>query len=499
MSKNSLTLKHSIFILISFFLSTTLISQKKQNILFIGVDDMRPLINSYGYPQMKTPNLDKLASEGVQFNQAYTNIAVCGASRASILTGVRGSKSRFVKYYTRADEDLPKAITLAKLFKQNGYTTGSIGKIYHEWRDNFDEWDIYRNFREQRDYQSKKTLRMIEKRKERNPNNPNNFIGPAWEYADVEDDAYTDGKLTDFAIKTLGDFKDSKKPFFLAVGYVSPHLPFIQPKKYGEMYDDSDLTISREKTIPKNAHSRSYHNWDELRNGYLDIPKKGPVSLNTEKELIKSYYASVSYLDALVGKLIKSLNDLGLRDNTTIVFWSDHGFFLGEHGFWCKHHTFQEAIHVPLIISAPNMTKNEKTDALVEYVDIYPTLSELAGIEAPDYIHGESLVPILKNPSQKFKSEIYSRYQMREVVQDLDYSYHEIIGYDKYFKDRNGNNTPSPDSNERVVAKMLFDMRTDKLQSIDISNEPRYKEVVEKYSKKLLNMRKITNKPILIK
>jgi arylsulfatase A-like enzyme len=145
------------------------------------------------------------------------------------------------------------------------------------------------------------------------------------------------------------------------------------------------------------------------------------------------------------------------------------------------------------------MTKNEKTDALVEYVDIYPTLSELAGIEAPDYIHGESLVPILKNPSQKFKSEIYSRYQMREVVQDLDYSYHEIIGYDKYFKDRNGNNTPSPDSNERVVAKMLFDMRTDKLQSIDISNEPRYKEVVEKYSKKLLNMRKITNEPILIK
>jgi arylsulfatase A-like enzyme len=145
------------------------------------------------------------------------------------------------------------------------------------------------------------------------------------------------------------------------------------------------------------------------------------------------------------------------------------------------------------------MTKNEKTDALVEYVDIYPTLSELAGIEPPDYIHGESLVPILKDPSQKFKSEIYSRYQMREVVQDLDYSYHEIMAYDKYYKDRNGNNTPSPDSNERVVAKMLFDMRTDKLQSIDISKEPRYKDVVEKYSEKLLDMRKITNESIVIK
>ena len=230
MSNNLLNLKHSIFILISFFVSTTLISQKKQNVLFIGVDDMRPLINSYGYPQMKTPNLDKLASEGVQFNQAYTSIAVCGASRASILTGVRGSKSRFVKYYSRADEDLPKAITLAKLFKQNGYTTGSIGKIYHHGDDNIKNWDFFRPFQNQKDYKNPKSLAKIKQRDEYHPTNKNQIKTPPFEYADVDDFAYNDGKVTKTAIQNLRKLKDSKEPFFMAVGYISTHLPFIQPE-----------------------------------------------------------------------------------------------------------------------------------------------------------------------------------------------------------------------------------------------------------------------------
>ena len=150
-----------------------------------------------------------------------------------------------------------------------------------------------------------------------------------------------------------------------------------------------------------------------------------------EEDLIRAYYSTVSYLDALIGKLLKSLDDFGLRDNTTIVFWSDHGFFLGEHGFWCKHHTFQEAIHVPLLISSPGKKKNAVSNALVEYVDIYPTICEIAGIDSPNYIHGKSMVPILENPNLRFKSEIYSRYQFREVVQDHDYSYHEILNYNK--------------------------------------------------------------------
>ena len=233
-------------------------------------------------------------------------------------------------------------------------------------------------------YQNPSSIKLIEDRKERNPSNQK-YKGPAFEYADVDDDAYNDGKLTDYAIKTLKDFKGSGDPFFSCcrIYFYSPSI--YSTKKYGDLYDDDDLIFSKLKGIPKNAPSkRVAHQWSELRNAYLDIPQTGPVSL--ERDLIKSYYASVSYMDAMLGKLINALDDLGLRDNTTILLWSDHGFFLGEHGFWCKHHTFQEAIHVPLIVSSPGMKKNVKSDALVEYVDIYPTLSEIAGL-TPLNIH----------------------------------------------------------------------------------------------------------------
>ena len=443
--------------------------------------DLRPLINSYGHKQMKTPNIDKLASEGVQFNQAYTNVAVCGASRASILTGVRGNNSRFYRYYSRVDEDLPKSVTLAKLFRKNGYKTVSLGKIYHNSRDNIDEWDIHKSFQNFTGYQNPKSLKSSKDRNERHPSN-GKLKGPAFEYANVSDDAYNDGKLTDYAIKTLSDFKKSGDPFFLAVGYISTHLPFIQPQKYGDMYNDNDIVYSKLRDIPINAPSRAKHEWSELRNAYLDIPQNGPVSAQMEKDLIKSYYASVSYTDAMVGKLINALETLGLRENTTIVFWSDHGFFLGEHGMWCKHHTFQEAIHVPLIISSPRMKKNIKTNSMVEYIDLYPTLCDIVGIEVPKYLHGKSFKKILENPKYETKSEIYSRYQTLEVVQDKKYSYHEVLNKDG-----------------SVRYNMLFDMVNDKKQFYNISTNPENKSIVKIYSKKLKEMRDFSNRPIIVK
>ena len=475
----------SIFFLINFYSSEekkNFISQKKQNILFIGIDDLRPMMNSYGYDHMVTPNLDKLASEGVQFNEAYVNIAVCGASRASILTGVRGSFDRFTSYTSRVDKELPKALTLPKIFKKNGYSTASIGKISHFADDSKNDWDVFFDYRQQTDYKNKNS---IKRRKENNKKAPNGYnAGPPYEYADVEDDEYNDGKVTNIAIEQLKKYKENKEPFFLAVGYVSPHLPFIQPTKYGDLYDDEDIIFSEQKTLPENSPKRAIaHDWLELRNWYIDIPQSGPVSLDMEKNLIKSYYASVSYLDAVVGKLIDSLDEFGLRDNTTIIFWSDHGFFLGEHGFWCKHHTFQEAIHVPLIVSSPGFKKNVKTNSLVEYVDIYPTLCDLAGIDPPDYIHGKSFVPILKNPKTEIKNEIYSRYQTLEVVQDKKYSYHEVLNR------KSGN----------VEYNMLFDIKSDKYQYVNIANDLNYKKIVDSYSKKLKIMRDFSNKPIIIK
>lgn len=489
------------YLIVSFYLifSYSFSQKEKQNILFIGVDDMRPLTNSYGHQQMKTPNIDKLASQGVQFNQAYTNIAVCGASRASILTGVRGSQSRFVSYYSRADEDLPDAIDLAKIFKNNGYKTFSIGKIYHHGEDNIENWDFFRPFQHQKDYKNPKSLLQIKERDEYHPTNKNQIKTPPFEYADVDDYAYNDGRVTKTAIQNLKKLKDSKEPFFMAVGYISTHLPFIQPTKYKNLYRDEDLVFSDLRTIPENAPARAVHEWTELRNAYLDIPQTGPVSPKMEKDLIRAYYSTVSYLDSLIGKLLSALDDTGLRDNTTIIFWSDHGFFLGEHGFWCKHHTFQEAIHVPLIISSPGKKKDYKTEALVEYIDIYPTLCEIAGIEPPKYIHGKSMVPLLDNPNQQFKNEIYSRYQFREVVQDHEFSYHEILNYNKFYTDREGNEKPTYDSDVKIADYMLFDMKNDVNQSVDISKNSKYEFYIQKYSEKLKKMRDFTNQPIIIK
>tara|TARA_B100001769_G_scaffold14001_1_gene9581 strand:+ start:1667 stop:3112 length:1446 start_codon:yes stop_codon:yes gene_type:complete len=456
--------------------------EQKQNILFIGVDDMRPLTNSYGNEQMITPNIDKLASEGIQFNQAYVNIAVCGASRASILTGIRGSFTRFDSYTSRADKDVPKATTLAQIFKKNGYTTASIGKISHFADDSKGDWDDFYNFRNGSDYKNPVSLARQKKTKKIRPDGKN--AGPPFEYSNVLDDEYNDGKLTNVAIKQLKKYKDNKKPFFLAVGYILPHLPFIQPKKYGDLYDYNDLVFTKQRTQPVDAPNRSIaHDWTELRNWYIDIPKSGPVSTKMEEDLIKSYYATISYLDTLIGELIKSLDELGLRDNTTIVFWSDHGFFLGEHGMWCKHHTYNEAIHVPLIVSSPKMQKGFQTDTMVEYVDLYPTICEIVGIKPPNYIHGKSFVQVLKNPELEHKSEIYSRYQTMEVVQDKKYSYHEVLQH----------------KTGKVLYNMLFDMENDNKQYFNISNKPEYQKIVDSYSKKLKKMRDFSNKPIIIK
>ena len=468
-----------IFLILSF---SSFSQEKKQNILFIGVDDLRPLINSYGHKQMITPNIDKLAKDGIQFNQAYVNIAVCGASRASILTGIRGSFTRFDSYTSRADKDAPEATTLAQIFKENGYRTASIGKISHFADDSKSDWDDFYSFRNGSDYKNPISLKRQKEIKKIRPDGK--YAGPPFEYSSASDDEYNDGKLTNVAINQLKKYKESNEPFFLAVGYILPHLPFIQPKKYGDLYDYDDLIFTEQRTQPVNAPERSIaHDWTELRNWYIDIPESGPVSFKMEENLIKSYYATITYLDTLIGKLLNSLEELGLKDNTTIVFWSDHGFFLGEHGMWCKHHTFNEAIHVPLIISSPKMKKGYKSDAMIEYVDLYPTICEIAGITPPNYIHGESFVSVLKNPEKEHKTEIYSRYQTLEVVQDKKFSYHEVLQH----------------NTGKILYNMLFDMENDKKQYFNISNNSEYLEIVNSYSKKLKLMRDFSNKKIKIK
>tara|TARA_B100001063_G_scaffold82996_1_gene77378 strand:+ start:1421 stop:2917 length:1497 start_codon:yes stop_codon:yes gene_type:complete len=448
---------------------------KNHNILFISVDDFRPKINSYGESQMITPNIDKLASEGIQFNNAFTNIAVCGASRASIMTGIRPSQKRFNDYTSRASKDTPNAISLNQLFMENGYETISYGKIYHYPNDTGEYWSDNDGGAHQADYQDPKA----QERKRNGESGEHGRKGPAFEYPEVDDYAYNDGKVTQRALDKMKALKAEDKPFFMAVGYVSPHLPFIQPKKYWDLYDHNEVPLADNAYQPENSPyiaMHAQHDNAELRNMYLDIPSKGLLSDEMSRNLVHGYYASVSYMDALIGDLIDGLDAMGLRDNTTIILWSDHGFFLGEHGFWCKHSTFYEAIKIPFIISSPGFAKNQTTDSFTELVDVYPTLCELTGITPPGYIHGESLTTVMENPSVNLKDEIYTRYKQGEAVVDKNYSYTEFF------------------QGEQYLGNMLYDLNVDLKQNTDISKRAENAALVDKYSKKLKVMRDFVNK-----
>ena len=453
----------------------TVTKDSKQNILFIAIDDFRPKIHTYGESKMITPNIDKLASEGLQFDNAYTNIAVCGASRSSIMTGIRPSQSRFNDYSTRASVDEPNAIPLNQIFKDNGYETISYGKIYHHLDDFKEHWTDVDGGARQFDFQDPASIERVNNA-ERGEYGKKNLIV---EYPDVDDYAYNDGKITKNAISKLKSLKEENKPFFMAIGYVSPHLPFIQPKKYWDMYDHDAIQLATNDFQPKNSPDiaiEAQHNSAELRKNYLDIPQEGPLGEELSKDMIHGYYASVSYMDALIGELIQSLDDFGLRENTTIVLWSDHGYFLGEHGFWCKHSTFEEAVKIPLIISSPKLARNQKTKSFTELVDIYPTLCDLAQIEGPKYLQGESLTPVLKDPTVDLKTEVYTRYKQGEAVIDKNYSYTEFY------------------EGETYLGNMLYDQNNDSGQNTDISKLSENAELVEGYKKKLKAMRVEVNK-----
>ena len=459
-----------------FILSCNDLVEKKHNILFISIDDLRPTMNSYNYENetMITPYMDKLASEGVQFNNAFTNIAVCGASRASIMTGIRPSEKRFNDFSTRASVDAPNAIPLNQIFKESGYETISYGKIYHHNDDFSEHWTEKDNGADQADFQDPESKRLRDNAETGEYGKKNPII----EYPDVDDYAYNDGKITLKAIDKFREFSSNGKPFFMAIGYVSPHLPFIQPKKYWDMYDHDKIKLADNTYQPINSPDiaiEAQHNSAELRKNYLGIPKNGLLDDNLSRDLIHGYYASVSYMDAMIGDLIKGLEDSGLRENTTIVLWSDHGYFLGEHGFWCKHSTFYEAVQTPLIISSPKYSSTENSDSFTELVDIYPTLCELAGIDPPTYVQGKSLTPVLENPNTILKNEIYTRYKQGEAVIDESYSYTE------FFQGKN------------YLGNMLYDMKKDKKQNKDISKLPENLELVIKYRIKLKRMRDFVN------
>ncbi len=436
---------------------------KKPNVLFIPIDDLRPQLNCYGHTQMVSPHIDELAGDGVIFQNAYCQVPVCGATRASLLTGVRPKRDRFVTYATKVDEDLPGALTLPEHFRKNGYTTLSNGKVFHHRTDTADRsWSAkpwYPNTGGNwRNYLIKENQAVAEE---------NNGRGPAFECSDVPDNAYIDGQIADHAIEDLQRLKDAGDPFFLAAGFIKPHLPFNAPKRYWDLYRRADIKLADNPFRPRGAPDNAMHNWGELRS-YFKVPTKGPLPDEMARTLIHGYYAATSYTDAQVGRLLSELDRLGLRENTIVVLWGDHGWQLGEHGMWCKHCNFNTSLNAPLILSAPDFTGEKRSDALVEFADIYPTLCELAGISLPKHLEGASFVPLLEHPGQQWKKAAFSRYFAGDSIRTEQHLYTE------WTNDKGD-----------ICGRMLYDHEADPDENENISEESENQGLVTQLSKML--------------
>lgn len=457
-------------VFLSFFLAVSAASSalatQPPNVLFIAVDDLRLQSPVFGQNQTKTPGLDRLASEAVVFSRAYCSVPVCGASRASLMAGVRPTAERFRTYFTRKDEDFPDSPSIAKWFKEHGYTTVSNGKIYHFADDDIEAWSEKPWDRPNmgvgwQGYLKEESKAMIEAN--RTKEKPNQVIGPATEDAEVEDNAYHDGALADQAIDDLKRFAKSGEPFFMAVGFWKPHLPFNAPKKYWDLYREKDIDLADNPFKPKGAPDSAMHDFGELRSMYGDTPEKGPIPDKLARRLIHGYLAAVSYTDAQINKLLDTLEETGLAENTIIVLWGDHGFHLGEHGLWCKHANYDRTMNAPLLVKAPGIAGDVKTTAITEFIDIYPSLCQLAGLPLPEHLDGQSFVSELKNPDNHFKDYAYSRYHDGESLISDRYIYTE-------WTDRTG----------RVHGNMLFDHESDPQENVNVSQDPEYQEVVQR-------------------
>ena len=452
---------------------------ERPNILMIAVDDLRPQLGSYGQSQIQSPNVDKLAASGTRFDRAYCMVPTCGASRASLMSGVRPSPNRFVGYTARIDEDAPSIVPLHSHLKRNGYETISLGKILHYPAD-FEQGWARAPWRPKRN--AKPPHQTIPGWTP--PSNLDELLSQSKNHRlpfasyDVPDDTLGDGQVATEAIKQLKRLSNQDAPFFLAVGFFKPHLPFNAPKKYWDLYDDTPIDLPDNYSVPIDAPEEAIHNFGELRS-YAGVPKKGPVSDQMAKTLIRGYYASVSYTDAQIGRVLDELDRSGLNENTIVVLWGDHGWNLGEHTLWAKHCTFENSMRAPLIFRTPKTETNSQgqtTNALAEFVDIYPTLCELAGIDSPDHLEGKSLAPVLKNPKSKGKSYAIGRFNNGDTIRSNRWRYTE------YTTRENRGDGP-------IISRMLYDHDKDPDENQNLSNLPEYKQTIKTLSGQL-NRRK---------
>lgn len=455
------------------------------NVLFITIDDLRPQLGCYGDETVKTPNIDQLASRGVLFERAYCQQALCGPSRASFLTGQRPGKIGVRDLHVHFRDVKPGIVTLPQLFKNNGYETMGLYKVFHLvgfdpdgfgnmndtaswtvplWLPSRSAWGPYGDSIFQADY-----AEHLEKGPIGYGNIPRSL---AYEAPEVVDSMLSDGEAAQQAIRYIKKYKDQR--FFIAVGFYKPHLPFVAPKKYWDLYSSDDITLPDNQYPPKGAPAYAVASNRELRS-YVNIPDEGEFDESLKKNLLHGYMASISYIDQQVGLLLDELENQDLSDNTIVVVMGDHGYHIGEHSMWCKKHTnFEMAVRAPLIIYVPDKDRGYKTHSLTEFLDVYPTLAELCGLDYPEDLDGKSLLPVFENPDTTVHQVAFSSYPRGPGLGIT-------MRTDRYrlteWRDKKG--TP--------VSYELYDHQLDPNENVNKASDPDYETVTSDLIKKLNN------------
>lgn len=450
------------------------------NVLFIPVDDLKPAIACFGDPYAKTPNLDRIAAKGTVFRRAYCQQAVCSPSRSSLLTGRRPDTTKVYDLLTHFRKALPDVVTLPQHFKDQGYYVRGVGKVYHGGFDDPKSWSAPweagsgKNYGPEETQEIQKRVAEAKAKGIDTTQRANRILGPPASDPDVPDDYLNDGTIAARGVELLREAHARKQPFFLAVGFHKPHLPFVAPKKYWDLYDASRLPVfPADAKPPEGAPEYAPQFGGELRN-YQGVPKTGPIPPELARRLVHGYYAAVSYMDAQVGRLLDELERLKIAGQTVIVLWGDHGWHLGDHGIWCKHTNYEQATRAALLMSVPGQkAPGQATDALVEFVDIYPTLVEVCGLPTPTGLEGHSFAPLLDDPNRSWKTAAFSQYP-RSPGKSRLMGYAVRTDRYRYVEWRHADG--------RVDAVELYDMERDPGELVNLASKPEHQEIVARHA-----------------
>lgn len=463
----------------------------RYNVLLILVSDLRPDLGCYGHPLVLSPHIDALAARGTSFSRAYCQVANASPSRTSLMTGHRPDTTRIYDTQTHFRRNLPGVVTLPQDFKQAGYVSSGFGRIYQQGLNDVDSWSIpawfvppvgkpglgwntpenaaaAKKWRAELEARGWKNALVSRTREER---------GLSWEARDGADDTFADGQTANAAVHALKQLKGQS--FFLAVGFSKPHLPLLAPKRYYDLYAKKRIELVDFAPLPSKVPPVALHTNPVLRS-YKDIPETGPISEAKALELIRAYYANVTFADAQVGKVLKGLERAGLRDNTIVVLCGDNGYQFGNHGLWHKHSNFEKAVRTALIVSSPSQKqRGTRADGLAELVDVYPTLGELAGIPMPKDLEGRSLAPMLDDPKAKIKSAAFSQFPRN--VEGVG----TVMGYTVRTERHRFTAWRAMDAAKNFRMYELYDYITDPLESANVADHPDYAKIRKDLQSKL--------------